>query len=45
LPLSEIEWSGEVYYVNKGNVLAPWLALAAAIIAGGIILRRRQAYR
>jgi len=32
---------GEVYYVNKGNVLAPWLALAAAIIAGGIILRRR----
>jgi len=36
---------GEVYYVNKGNVLAPWLALAAAIIAGGIILRRRHAYR
>ena len=32
---------GEVYYVNKGNVLAPWLVLAAAIIAGGIILRRR----
>jgi len=34
---------GEFYPVNKPAVLVPWVALAAAIIAGGILLLRRRA--
>mgnify|MGYP006910699238 CR=1 FL=1 len=35
---------GEIYPLNKVAVLAPWLALLAAIIAGAtILLRRRRA--
>ena len=35
----------EVYSVNKAALLAPWIALAAVIIGGGIILvRRRKAH-
>ena len=35
---------GQVYPINKIAVLAPWLALAAAIIAGSVVaLRRRRA--
>ena len=35
---------GEVYPINKTNVLVPWLALTAAIIAGGIVLIRRRVH-
>lgn len=33
---------GEVFPVNKAMLLAPWIALAGAIIAGGVILARRR---
>ena len=33
---------GEVYPVNKVALLAPWIALAAAIIAGATIAVRRR---
>lgn len=33
---------GEVFPVNKAILLAPWIALAVAIIAGGVILARRR---
>jgi len=37
---------GEVYPTNKLAILAPWIALLGAIIAGGtIVLRRRRAQR
>lgn len=36
---------GEVYPINKAVILAPWIALAVAIIAGGVFLRRRKTYR
>jgi len=37
---------GEAYTVNKLAILAPWIALAAAIIAGAtIFMRRRRAQR
>ena len=35
---------GEVYPINKVALLAPWITLAAAIIAGGIILIRRRVH-
>ncbi|MFC1968749.1 hypothetical protein ACFLVX_05145 [Chloroflexota bacterium] len=35
---------GDVYPVNKVALVAPWIALAAAILAIGVILRRRRAY-
>lgn len=35
---------GEVHYVNKVVIMAPWIALVAAIIVGGIMLRRRKAH-
>ena len=39
-----IEVGGEVYPVNKLAILAPWIALAAVIIAGATIaVRRRRA--
>jgi len=34
---------GEAYPVSKAAVLAPWIALAAVLIAGGIIFIRRKA--
>jgi hypothetical protein len=33
---------GEAYPVNKLLILAPWIALFAAIVAGAIIVRRRR---
>jgi hypothetical protein len=38
---------GEAHPVNKLAILAPWIALAAAIIAGAslVMLRRRRAVR
>lgn len=37
---------GEVFQINKLNVLAPWLALALVLAAGGawFVMRRRQAH-
>ena len=37
-----VEVGGEVYTVNKMAVLVPWIALAAVIIAGAIIVMRRR---
>jgi hypothetical protein len=36
---------GEAYLINKGGVLLPWIALLAAIAAGGslLLVRRRRA--
>jgi len=36
---------GEVYPVNRITLVAPWITLAAAIIAGGVFLISRKAYR
>jgi len=36
---------GEVYPVNRIALVAPWITLAAAIIAGGVFLITRKAYR
>jgi len=37
---------GTVYPVNKAVLLAPWIALAATIIAGAsLVLRRSRAHR
>jgi len=33
---------GEAYPVNKVGILAPWIALAVAIVAGAIFIRRRR---
>jgi hypothetical protein len=39
-----VEVGGEVYPVNRLAVLAPWLALAAALIIGtALVMRRRRA--
>jgi len=39
----EIEVGGDIYPINKTGILAPWIALAAVLVAGtAIILRRRQ---
>ncbi|MFC1981426.1 hypothetical protein ACFLVN_04190 [Chloroflexota bacterium] len=35
---------GEVYPVDKAAILAPWIALAVVIVAGGIYLVRRRAF-
>jgi hypothetical protein len=35
---------GEAYPVNKFSLLAPWLALAVVIAAGGVYLVRRRVY-
>ncbi len=35
---------GEAYPVNKLAILAPWIALATALMAGGIILKRRRVH-
>ncbi|MDD5511593.1 MAG: hypothetical protein PHI12_12415, partial [Dehalococcoidales bacterium] len=36
---------GEVYPINKMVVLAPWLGLAGAIIAGAYLLMRHRSAR
>lgn len=36
------EVGGDVYGVNKALLLAPWLALGCAIIAGGVLMMRRR---
>jgi hypothetical protein len=35
---------GEAYPVNKVNLIAPWLALAVVIAAGGVYLVRRRVH-
>ena len=35
---------GDVYPINKVALVAPWIALAAVIIAGGIFLIRRRVH-
>jgi len=43
-PLPPVEVGGTVYPVSKLIVLAPWIALAAALLVGAtIIIRRRRA--
>ena len=41
-PPSPIGVGGEAYPVNKLAILAPWIALAVAIIAGATIVARRR---
>ena len=41
-PPPPVRVGGESYPINKAAVIAPWLALAAAIIAGAIIFMRRR---
>ncbi|MFC1955479.1 hypothetical protein ACFLWZ_02955 [Chloroflexota bacterium] len=48
----ELEWEphqiavgGDVFPVDKSIVVAPWIALGATIIAGGVFLIRRRAHR
>ena len=43
-PPSEVPVGGDVFQVNKVGLIAPWIVLAAAIITGGIILRRQKAH-
>ena len=39
-----VEVGGEVYPVNQLTILAPWVALAAALIIGtAVVMRRRRA--
>jgi len=40
-----VEVGGEVYPINKVSVLAPWIALSAAIIAGAVIAMKRRSVR
>ncbi|MFC1981792.1 hypothetical protein ACFLVN_06100 [Chloroflexota bacterium] len=35
---------GEVYPVNRVAILAPWIALVVAIVAGGIYMVRHRAH-
>jgi hypothetical protein len=35
---------GDVYPVDKTGIIAPWIALAVVIIAGGILLIRRRVH-
>ena len=43
-PYIAVEVGGEVYPVDKLNILAPWIALAAALIIGTTVaVRRRRA--
>jgi len=37
-----VEVGGEVYPINKLNILAPWVALAATLIVGAAVLVRRR---
>ncbi|MFC1968361.1 choice-of-anchor Q domain-containing protein [Chloroflexota bacterium] len=43
-PASDFPVGGEVYPTNKATIVARWIAIAAAILAVGVILRRRRAY-
>lgn len=43
-PIPPVEVGGEVYPVDKLNILAPWIALTAALIIGtAVAVRRRRA--
>ena len=43
-PIPPVEVGGEVYPVDKLNILAPWMALAAVLIIGtAVVVRRRGA--
>ena len=43
-PMPPVEVGGEVYPINKLSILAPWVALAAALIIGtAVAVRRRRA--
>jgi len=44
-PPSGATVDGDVYPVNKVSLLAPWIVLGMAIIAGSIVLIRRRAHR
>jgi len=37
-----VEVGGEVYPMDKLAILAPWIALAAVIIAGAIVVMRQR---
>ncbi len=39
-PTSTVDW--EIYPINRLGVMAPWIALFAAIIAGALIFVRRR---
>ncbi len=41
-PSPPLEVGGDVYPVNKLAILAPWIALAAAVIAGTSVAVRRR---
>jgi len=43
VPLPTPPVGGEAYPVNKVGLIAPWLALFAALIGGGVFVRRRSA--
>jgi len=40
----EVAVGGEVYPITRTALLAPWLVVAVAIVAGGIILVRRRVH-
>jgi hypothetical protein len=42
-PVPPAPVGGNVYPVNKAALLVPWIALAAAIVVGGLFLMRRRA--
>ena len=43
-PEEPVEVGGEVYPVDKLNIMAPWVALAAVLIVGvAVVVRRRRA--
>jgi len=39
----EVAVGGEVYPVDKRGLLAPWIAVAVAVMVGGVLLLRRRA--
>ena len=41
-PIPPVEVGGEVYPINKLNILAPWIALTAALIVGTVVVVRRR---
>jgi hypothetical protein len=41
-PEGDVEVGGDVYPVNKFAMLAPWLALAAVLVIGSIVMTRRR---
>jgi hypothetical protein len=41
-PIIPVEVGGEVYPINKLSILAPWVALVAALIIGTVVVVRRR---